>query len=71
VVAPPKKTDPITARLAQAISEVAHEPSFQDRLSRIGCALAFKPPGEFASYIAEERSKWSRIIPAMGIKIEE
>jgi tripartite-type tricarboxylate transporter receptor subunit TctC len=71
VVGPPNLPDAITARLTQAIGEVVHEPSFQDRLFKIGCASAFKPPAEFSSYIAEERSKWSRIIPAMGIKIEE
>ena len=71
VIAPPNLPEPILARLAGAISDVAHEPSFQDKLSRMGCALAFKPPAEFAAYIADERSKWSRIIPALGITIEE
>jgi tripartite-type tricarboxylate transporter receptor subunit TctC len=71
VIAPPNMPEPIVARLAQAISEVVHEPSFQDRLFKMGCALAWKPPAEFASYIAHERLKWSRIIPAMGITIEE
>ena len=30
------------------------EPAFQDKLSKMGCAVAWKPPAEFAAYIADE-----------------
>ena len=41
--------------------------SFQEKLSRMGCAVAWKPPAEFASlHCRTKRRKWSQIIPAHG-----
>jgi len=71
VIAPANLPEPIVARLVRAVDETVHEPTFQDRLSKMGGALAWKPPAEFTAYIADESKKWSRIIPAMGITVEE
>ncbi len=71
VVGPPNLPAPVVARLTRAIDEVVHEKSFEERLFKIGCAVAWKPPAEFAAYIADETRKWSQIIPAMGITIDE
>jgi tripartite-type tricarboxylate transporter receptor subunit TctC len=37
----------------------------------IGCDVAWKPPGEFAAFIAADRDRWSELIPAMGISLAE
>ncbi len=71
VVGPSNMPAPIVARLVRAIDEVVHEKSFEQKLFKIGCAVAWKPPAEFAAYIADETRKWSQIIPAMGITIDE
>ena len=71
VVGPPNLPAAVVARLVQAMDAVVHEKSFEERLFKIGCAVAWKPPAEFAAYIADETRKWSQIIPAMGITIDE
>ena len=50
---------------------VARQPSFADKLAKIGCAVAFLPQSEFAAFIAQESKKWERLIPAMGIPVIE
>jgi tripartite-type tricarboxylate transporter receptor subunit TctC len=71
VVGPPGLPAAVTARLVRAMDEVVHEKSFEEKLFKIGCAVAWKPQAEFANYIAEETTKWSQIIPAMGIALDE
>ena len=71
VIAPANTPQPVVDRLAQAIDAVVHEPSFRDKLSALGCAVAWMPPAEFVAYITDETRKWSQLIPAMGISIEE
>ena len=67
--APPNLPDAIVARLARETEAVARQPSFADKLAKIGCAVAFLPQAEFAAFIAQESRKWERLIPAMGIPI--
>lgn len=71
VIAPANTPQPVIDRLAQAIDAVVHEPSFGDKLFALGCAVAWMPPAEFVAYITDETRKWSQLIPAMGISIEE
>jgi tripartite-type tricarboxylate transporter receptor subunit TctC len=49
--------------------EVAQHPF--GKLFALGCAVAWMPPAEFVAYITDETRKWSQLIPAMGISIEE
>jgi tripartite-type tricarboxylate transporter receptor subunit TctC len=67
LIAPPKTPDAIVARLDRAIAEVEQQQNFRDGLARIGCAPAYLPHGEFAAYIATDKAKWEKLIPAMGI----
>jgi tripartite-type tricarboxylate transporter receptor subunit TctC len=71
VIAPANTPQPVVDRLVQAIDAVVHEPSFRDKLFALGCAVAWMPPAEFVAYITDETRKWSQLIPAMGISIEE
>jgi tripartite-type tricarboxylate transporter receptor subunit TctC len=71
VLAPPNLPEPIRKRLANDIGAVSQEKSYADKLSVIGCAVAYKPPAEFVDYIAGESRKWSEIIPALGIKLDD
>jgi tripartite-type tricarboxylate transporter receptor subunit TctC len=67
LIAPPKTPDAIVARLDRAIAEVEQQQNFRDGLARIGCAPAYLPHDEFAAYIAADKAKWQKLIPAMGI----
>ncbi|MPZ57107.1 MAG: tripartite tricarboxylate transporter substrate binding protein [Rhizobiales bacterium] len=67
ITAPPNLPEPVVVRLVRELGEVARTPSFKERLAKIGCAVAYKPPQEFRAFIAEDRKKWETLIPAMGI----
>jgi tripartite-type tricarboxylate transporter receptor subunit TctC len=71
ILAPPNLPEPIRKRLADDIGAVSQEKSYADKLSAIGCAVAYKPPAEFVDYIAGESRKWSEILPALGIKLDD
>ena len=43
------------------------EQGFRDGLAKIGCALAYLPHADFAAFIADDVTKWRKLIPAMGI----
>jgi len=64
---PPALPETIVARLARESEAVAHQDGFADKLAKIGCAVAFMPPAQFAEFIGMESKKWERLIPAMGI----
>jgi tripartite-type tricarboxylate transporter receptor subunit TctC len=65
--APPVLPEPIVTRLATESEAVARQRGFADKLAKIGCAVAFMPPVQFAEFIGVEGKKWERLIPAMGI----
>jgi tripartite-type tricarboxylate transporter receptor subunit TctC len=67
IAGPPGLPEPVVARLVNALGEVAKSPTFKDRLAKIGCAVAYKPPPEFRPFIAADSRKWQTLIPAMGI----
>lgn len=71
LIAPPNTPDAIVRELARAIEQAAQQQSFRERLFSIGCDLAWKPPTDFAAFIAADRDKWSKLIPAMGISLAD
>ena len=70
LIAPPNTSDAIVSRLARALEAGLQQPSFRERLFSIGCDVALKSPADFAAFIAADRDKWSRLIPAMGISLD-
>ena len=71
LVGPPGMPEPIVTRLASASEAIVREPSFRDKLVKIGCEVAWMPPAEFRAFIANETTKWARVIPGMGIALAE
>jgi tripartite-type tricarboxylate transporter receptor subunit TctC len=67
VIAPPKTPDAIVARLESAIADAAKDPSFSDKLAKMGCTLAWMPQAQFKAFITDDLKKWQQLIPAMGI----
>jgi tripartite-type tricarboxylate transporter receptor subunit TctC len=67
LVGPPGMPKEIVARLSKELAVIAKQPAFQDKLSKLGLAVDFKPDAEFISFMAEDTKKWRELIPAMGI----
>jgi tripartite-type tricarboxylate transporter receptor subunit TctC len=71
LIAPPGTPAAVVQPLARALEAGLQQASLRQRLFDIGCDAAFKSPAEFAAFIAADRDKWSRLIPAMGIALAE
>jgi len=71
VMAPGHTPEPVIARLARDIQPILEQEAFKKKLLGIGCETAWMPPAAFARYIGEEKKKWARIIPAIGIVPED
>jgi tripartite-type tricarboxylate transporter receptor subunit TctC len=71
LIAPPNLPDAIAAALARAVEAGARDQGFRERLFKIGCDVAFKSPSDFAAFLASDRDKWSKLIPAMGIPLAD
>lgn len=67
LVGPPGMPKEIVARLSKELAVIAKQPAFQDKLSKLGLAVDFKPDAEFISFMADDTKKWRELIPAMGI----
>jgi tripartite-type tricarboxylate transporter receptor subunit TctC len=67
LVAPPNTPAAIVERLDRETAAVEQQQSFRDSLAKIGCAPAYKPHAEFATFIADDLKKWQKLIPALGI----
>src|SRR5205085_3075082 len=63
---PPGMPKDIVARINRELALIVKQPAFQDRLSKLGMAVDFKPDAEFISFMAGETKKWRGVIPAMG-----
>lgn len=64
---PPGMPKEIVARINRELAVVVKQPEFQDKLSKLGMAVAYKPDAEFVSFLDSETKRWRELIPAMGI----
>jgi tripartite-type tricarboxylate transporter receptor subunit TctC len=71
LIAPPNLPDAIAAQLSRVVEAGAQQPSFREKLFRIGCDVAWKSPADFTAFISADRDKWSKLIPAMGISLAD
>src|SRR5262249_11578899 len=67
LIAPPNTPEAIVARLVRESDAVASQPSFREKLFKIGCDVAWVPPKEFSDFMLADTRKWERLIPEMGI----
>jgi tripartite-type tricarboxylate transporter receptor subunit TctC len=67
LVGPPGVPKEIVARINKELAMVVKQQAFQDKLSKLGLAVDFKPDAEFISFMADDTKKWRELIPAMGI----
>ena len=67
----PAKTDAaIVARIAREMTAVLADPVMVRRLAEAGFKPMTMTPGQFATYLADERRDLARIIAAAGIKVD-
>lgn len=64
---PPGMPKEIVSRINRELAVVVKQPEFQDKLSKLGMAVAYKPDAEFVSFLDSETKRWRELIPAMGI----
>jgi tripartite-type tricarboxylate transporter receptor subunit TctC len=67
LVGPPGMPKDVTARINKELAVIAAKPAFQDKLSKLGLAVDYKPDAEFIKFMTDDTQKWRELIPAMGI----
>jgi tripartite-type tricarboxylate transporter receptor subunit TctC len=70
VAAPRKTPDAIVGALNQAINAGLADATLKTRIADMGGMLLTGSPAEFGSLIADETSKWGKVIRDAGIKAE-
>jgi tripartite-type tricarboxylate transporter receptor subunit TctC len=67
----PKGTPPdIINKLNQAINRALADPNIQARLRDLGGAPMAGTPADFGKVIADETDKWSKVVKAVGVKVD-
>jgi tripartite-type tricarboxylate transporter receptor subunit TctC len=71
VVAPPKSSPEIAAKLSTAIAEVLQLPDVAKRIIQdLSMTPVGSTPAETAAFMQEERERWQKVIVSAGIKPE-
>ena len=70
ILAPAGTPPEIVARLNDAIVRAMRSPAMKDQLAKIGQEPAWSTPEEFAAFLREETTKWTKVIRASGIKAQ-
>lgn len=71
LLAPAGTPPAIVARLGRETAVVLEPQPLRDKLAAMGCEAAWLSPEAFGAFIAEETTRWARVLPAMGILPEE
>jgi tripartite-type tricarboxylate transporter receptor subunit TctC len=67
LVGPPGMPKEIVARINKELAVIVAKPAFQDKLSKLGLAVDYKPDADFITFMNDDTKKWRELIPAMGI----
>jgi tripartite-type tricarboxylate transporter receptor subunit TctC len=70
VVVPKGTPKEIIERLNKEIDAALADPTINQRLTDLGCAVFAGSPAEFGAFIAAETEKWANVIKFAGIKQE-
>ena len=57
----------VVERINRELAVIVKQPAFQERLTKLGMAVDFKPGAEFNAFLDEQTEKWRQLIPALGI----
>jgi len=64
---PPNMPKAIVERINKELAVIVKKQEFQDKLTKLGMAVDFKPGAEFNTYLAGETKKWQQVLPTLGI----
>jgi tripartite-type tricarboxylate transporter receptor subunit TctC len=67
LVGPPNMPKDIVDRIDRELAVIVKQPAFQDKLTKLGMAVDFKPGAEFNAFLANQTKNWQQLIPALGI----
>lgn len=67
--APANTPRPIVARLSQEVNKALQSPDIQKFFSARGFLVGGDTPEEFSAFVAEQTSKWAKIVKDSGIKL--
>ncbi len=70
IVAPPNTPPAIVAKLNAAINAALDEPDIRAQLAQLSAEAGHMTPEAVAEFIAAERSRWTEVVKAAGIRIE-
>ena len=68
LVAPPRSSPEIAAKLSIAIAETLRLPDVTKRMQDLSLTPVGSTPAETAAFIQEERERWRNVIVSAGIK---
>jgi tripartite-type tricarboxylate transporter receptor subunit TctC len=66
--APAGTPQPIIARLAEVMAQMAKDPEIQKRMSDFGSIAVANTPAEFTQMLREETDQWAKALSAIGLK---
>jgi tripartite-type tricarboxylate transporter receptor subunit TctC len=70
LVGPAGMPQPVTEKLAAAVTRIVKEPAMASFLRDQGADPATMAPQEFGGYIKSEMAKWSKVVKISGAKID-
>ena len=68
ILAPANTPKAVIAKLNDAIVKALRAPEMKSKYAAIGQDVAWSTPDEFAAFLAEESTRWSKVIRASGIQ---
>jgi tripartite-type tricarboxylate transporter receptor subunit TctC len=71
LVGPPNIPKPIVDRINREIAVVVKQPAFQDKLTKLGLAVDYRPDAEFKAYMVDEAKKWQALLPKLDIPVAD
>jgi tripartite-type tricarboxylate transporter receptor subunit TctC len=67
LVGPANMPKDVVERINRELAVIVRQPAFQERLTKLGMAVDFKPGAEFNAFLDKQTEKWRQLIPALGI----
>ncbi len=64
---PPNMPKAVVERITRELAVIVKKQDFQDKLTKLGMAVDFKPGSEFNTFLANESQKWRQVLPTLGI----
>ena len=67
LVGPPNMSNEVVERINRELAAIVREPALQEKLSKLGLAVDYKPADAFIAFMASDVKKWQQLLPAMDI----